>query len=126
MKTKVIILFVAVVSTINAFSQKQNDKSLYTFCGKSGDCIMTLDEFEKSKKQLTPIDESLKIISFTMVVGVEGSYAEYSSTGSLFSSQANDAIEKFVKAGNKILIEQVQISQSDKIIKVPGMVITLK
>jgi len=31
-----------------------------------------------------------------------------------------------VKAGNKILIEQVQISQSDKIIKVPGMVITLK
>ncbi len=130
MKTKSIILFVAIALTINAFSQKQNEKFLYTFCGKSGDCTMTLDEFKKCK-ELTTITNSIKINSFHIVIGKEGTYADYFNTGSVYSSQTVTAIEKAINekkinAGSKILIDEVQLSQGDKIVKVSGMVITVK
>ena len=135
MKIKNILFLIAVVTTLNVFSQNQNTKTLYTFGGKSGNCTMTWDEFKKCKKELTPIDKSLKINSFNISIlvvspdGKDSTYTDFSNTGNAFSSQANETFDILISGkhvSNKILIEEVQIAEGDKIIKVPGMVITLK
>jgi len=135
MRTKIIISLVVLVTTINSFAQKQNEKPLYTLCGKSGDCKMTLDEFKKCKKELTPIDKNLKIISFNVSLRVisedrkDSLFVDQQNTGNVFSAKTNDMIEKFItekKLIDIILIEQVQVSEGEKKSKATGMVIKIK
>src|SRR5205809_1078644 len=118
MRTKIIILIVALASTMNAFSQKVASKPMFTLCGKSGDCTMTWDEFKKCQKELMPIDKNLKIVSFTVSVltiplsGKDTVYVDYGNTGNALSKETKDALEKLISekrvARNKILIEEVK------------------
>ncbi len=138
-KMKKIITIVMLAVTMNAVAQKQNEKSYYTFCGKpSGDYTMSLDEFKKCKKELTPTDKNLKVISFEVSVRVIGKdekgkkdtlYVDFANTDNVFSKQTNDAMEKFPsekKIVDRVLIENVYILEGDKKKKVPGMVIKIK
>ncbi|OFY87370.1 MAG: hypothetical protein A3F72_03990 [Bacteroidetes bacterium RIFCSPLOWO2_12_FULL_35_15] len=136
MRTKIIFSFVVLISTINIFAQKQNDKPVYTFCGKSGDSYITFDELKNCKKELTPIDKNLKIISFDISVPVvplkekEYLFIYKSTVGNIFSETTTDLLEQFIAKKrlphNRILIENVQVSQGDKIWKAAGMSIKLK
>lgn len=131
MRTKIIISLVVIITAMNTFAQKQNEKSLYTLCGKAGgsDCTMTLDEFKKCKKELTPIDKKMTIISFTVAMQVDSLFIDFENTGGVFTKQTNDGIEKATSNktfGNKILIENVQILEGDKTRKVSGMNIKIK
>jgi hypothetical protein len=67
LKAKIIIVFI-VLATATAFVQKQEGKALYTFCGKSGECTMTFDDWKNCSKELIPISKSFKINSFKIQI----------------------------------------------------------
>jgi hypothetical protein len=129
MKIKTIALLIVLIVTINAFAQKQNNKPLYTLCGKSGDCTMTLDEFKKCKKELTPIDKNLKISSFKVTIKMvntvtkDSVFEEISDKGNTFSKATCDWLEKIISnhstAYFDILINMVQFSKGDKLFGSP-------
>lgn len=135
MKKKIMISLVVILTTLNVFAQNKAEKYVFTFCGKTGDCTLSVDEFKKCKKELTLIDENVKINSFivsmlvTTAESKEGIYVDYVNTGNVFNKETNEAIEKLIsekKLAVKILIEAVEISQGERKSKVPGMIINVK
>jgi hypothetical protein len=129
MKKYFTVLFLMVA--ISAFSQKE--KSLYSMCGKTGNCSMTWDEFMSCKKELVANEKGVSINSFILTIQKaekkDTIQIEYPSKGNAFSKQALESIaelHKKKKMGNKVLIEAVNVVQSGKEArKVPGMVIIL-
>lgn len=111
----------------------QGTKPAFSFCGKTGDCTMTWDEFIACKKELTTLDNSVSISSFVLtvkkVVKKDFVFEEYPSKSNKFGKGAMEAIEKLhkdKKLGDKLLIDGVEVVQSGKAAKqVPGMIITI-
>jgi hypothetical protein len=124
------VILIILIST--QISSAQKEKALYSFCGQSGNCIMTWDEFMKCKKELVP-EKGVSIGSYVLTIQKaekkDTVQIEYISKGNAFSKQAAESIEKLhkdKKMGNKVLIEGVEVLQSGKESrKVPGMIITL-
>lgn len=111
--------------TMNAIAQKTIDNSLYTFCGKSGDCMISVDELEKCKKELLLTDKDMRIISFHVSISSKGAFTDHVCNDYIFNSEINKALDGLI-AGDKVLIEEVVIAHGDKIIPGHAMVITLK
>ncbi len=131
MRTKIIISLVVIVTAMNSFAQKQNDKSLYTLCGMQGgsDCKITLADFNKCKKELTPVDKKITIVSFTVAMSVDSLFVDYENTGGVFSQKTIDGIDKATsnkKFSHKILIESVQVLEGGVKKKVKGMNIKIE
>ena len=135
MKTKTMIMLVVIFTTLNTFAQKEAVKPVYTFCGKSGDCTINLEDFKNAKKELTTIDKNVKVTSFNVSLLVisadtkDSVYVDYSNSGNVFSQQSTEAVEKFLSQKQivgKILIEEVKVSEGDKTWKTAGMVIKVK
>jgi hypothetical protein len=123
-------ILLILISTQVTFAQKE--KPLYSFCGKTGSCTMTWDEFTKCKKELVP-EKGVSIGSYVLTIQKaekkDTVQIEYVCKGNAFSKQANESIEKLhkdKKMGSKVLIEGVEVLQSGKESrKVPGMIIIL-
>ena len=151
MKKILSVLLIILVSATIGFAQKTDKaKAVYSFNGKTGEEVtMTWDEFSKSKKELTPIDKSVKIESFSISLlhigkgmskedGATGSsvqakndsiFIQEDNVGNKFSDASLKVIES-VRADKrpvtKILVEKVMVTQNGKQTKVPGMIIKLK
>jgi hypothetical protein len=133
---KIFVLLLAVSASVNAFSQKENSKPMFTLCGKSGDCTMTWDEFKACKKELLPVEKNVSVVSYTVsmrVVPLEGKdsvFVDFPNTGSAFSKATLEGVDKLINekrvVGGKIFIEAVKVSRDGKEMKTPGMVIKLK
>jgi hypothetical protein len=132
MKNKLNAIFLILLISSACFAQKE--KPLYSFCGKTGNCSMSWDEFMACKKELLATEKGITVNSFILTIQKaekkDTLQIEYPSKGNAFSKQAIESIEelhKKKKMGNKVLIEGVQIVQSGKEArKVEGMIITLK
>lgn len=125
------IAFILVVSTLVSFAQ--DPKPAFSFCGKTGECKMTWDEFMACKKELESIDKNVAISSFILTIekAEKKDYVllEFPAKGNKITKQAMDMIEKLhkdKKLGSKLEIDTVEVVQSGKAAKrVPGMVIIL-
>ncbi|MGQ0830015.1 MAG: hypothetical protein ACT4ON_16630 [Bacteroidota bacterium] len=125
------VLKISLVLFITAQSFAQNN--LYSFCGKSGDCTMTWEEFMECKKELVSTDKNASISSFVVTIQEikkkDFIFSEYPAKGNVFSKASLDMIKelrKKKKIGNKLLIDNVEIVQSGKAAKkASAMVITL-
>ena len=126
MKKFFILLLLSV--TVSTFAQ-----NAYSFCGKTGDCTMTWDEFMACKKELVMADKNSSISSFRLTIQKAKKkdfvFLEFPGKGNAFSKASLDMIEelhKDKKMGNKVEIDAVEVVQSGKAAKkIPGMVITL-
>ncbi len=133
---KILILLIAGLTSLTAFSQKEAAGPTFTFCGKSGNSTMTFDEFKKCKKDIVPVEKNVKIVSFIismLVVPLEGKdsvFVDFQNIGGAFSEANTEAVDKLIKekriVGGKILIEEVKVSQDGTEKKVNGMIIKLK
>lgn len=127
------IFKIAVLIFISVQSFAQNAKPLYSFCGKTGDCTMTWDEFMACKKELITTDKNSSISSFRLTIQKakkkDYEFLEFPQKGNGFSKASLDKIEelhKDKKMGNKVEIDAVEVVQSGKAAKqLPGMIITL-
>jgi hypothetical protein len=125
------LIFGLLILALSGFAQKE--KPVYSFCGKTGNCSMTWEEFMSCKKELITNDKGISVNSFILTIQKaekkDTIQIEYPSKGNAFSKQALESIEelrKKKKMGNKVLIEAVQVVQSGREArKVAGMVITL-
>ncbi len=124
------IVFVVVISGYTSFAQAP----AFSFCGKSGDCSMTWDEFTACKKELITTDKNVSISSFVLTIKKAQKkdfvFVEYPANGNTLSKASVEMIEKLhkdKKLGDKLEIGTVEVVQSGKAAKkVTGMVITLK
>lgn len=131
MKYIVSIVFFILVSV--QYGQAQNTKPAFSFCGKTGECKMTWDEFMACKKELESVDKNVAISSFILTIekAEKKDYVllEFPAKGNKITKQAMDMIEKLhkeKKLGSKIEIDTVEVVQSGKAAKrVPGMIIIL-
>jgi len=129
MKYRFIVTFIVLISIQISFAQAP----AFSFCGKTGDCTMTWDEFMKCKKQLIVTDKNISISSFIVTIQKAKKkdfiFLEFSEKGNTFSKATLDMIEelhKENKMGSKVQIDAVEVVQSGKAArKVPGMVIML-
>ena len=128
--TKHIVKIVVVIFiSVQSFAQNAH----YSFCGKTGDCTMTWEEFTNCKKELTTTDKNTTISSFIVTIQEAKKkdfvFSEYPAKGNAFSKASLDMIDelrKKKKLGNKLLIDNVEIVQSGKAAKkAPAMVIIL-
>ncbi len=132
MKNSIITSLVVMMISFNLFSQTQNSKPLFTFCGKSGVCTMTLDEFTKCSKEITPSDKNMKINSFHVSEmeytkgGKDSVFTDWENKGNTFSKNTIDEIEKLIRNKKpiaKLFIENVDITQGDSKVKNSNIII---
>jgi len=131
MKKSISILFFVFVFVHLGFTQ--NEKPVFSFCGKTGEVTMTWDEFMACKKELVTIDKNVSISSFILTIKKAGKkdyeFVEFPAKGNTFTKGAMDTIEKLhkeKKLGDKLEITNVEVVQSGKAAKqAPGMVIIL-
>ncbi|MCE3280062.1 MAG: hypothetical protein K0S44_2253 [Bacteroidetes bacterium] len=136
---KIIIISLAIfLTTINAIAQKQNEKPIYTFCGKPGgaDYTMTLEELKKCKKELTIVDKNLKINSYSLSIGIvekqQGNidtvFVTHTITDNILTKTAKEKIDETINKSEifTIIIKDVIVIESDKKRQVAGMNINLK
>jgi hypothetical protein len=125
-------VLIFLIGTGAAFAQKE--KPPFSFCGNTGNCTMTWEEFMSCKKELVPNNSNIKIGSFMLTImkaeKKDTISIEYASKGNVFSKSAVEsiaALHKKKKMGNKVVIDAVQVLESGKDARrAPGMVITLK
>lgn len=130
MKYRFIVTFIVLILVQKSFAQAP----AFSFCGKTGDCTMTWDEFMACKKELVTIDKNTSISSFRLTVQKAQKkdfiFLEFPQKGNAFSKASLDIIEKLhkdKKLGGKLEVDAIEIVQSGKAAKkVSGMVITLK
>jgi hypothetical protein len=118
---------------MGVFAQKAKQAPVYSFGDKTGEFSMTWDEYSKSKKELTPIDKSITIKSFTVsiLISKNGSsvYADHINTGSVFTAQTIAEIEKMKTDpafGGTLFFSSVIVMKDNKETKAPEMTIKLK
>lgn len=125
------ITFIVLIAIQVSFVQ--DTKPAFSFCGKTGDCTMTWDEFVACTKELTTLDKNVSISSFVLtvkkVVKKDFVFVEYPSKSNKFGKGAMEMIEQLHKdkrLGDKITIDGVEVVQSGKAAKqVSGMTITI-
>lgn len=130
MKYRFIVTFIVLISVQVSFAQAP----AFSFCGKTGDCTITWEEFMACKKELIVSDKNVSISSFRLTVQKakkkEFVFLEFPQKGNAFSKASLDMIEelhKDKKLGSKLEVDAVEVVQSGKAAKkLPGMVITLK
>lgn len=93
---------------------------------------MSWNDFLSAKKEITPIDSTMKIksfvVSFKILSGADAGYTDLSNVGNKFSQNTVSYIETLYKEkriDNKILIEQVFAEKNGIEVKLPGMIIKL-
>ena len=129
MKYKFIVTFIVLTSIQALYAQTP----AFSFCGKTGDCTMTWDDFNKCKKELVTTDKNVSISSFRLTIQKAKKkdfvFLEFPQKGNSFSKASLDMIEelhKDNKLGSKLEVDAVEVVQSGKAAKkVPGMIITL-
>jgi hypothetical protein len=137
MKNFISLVLICLTFATLGFAQKSDkSKSFYSFNGKTGDVVMTWDEFAKIKKELVSTDSDVKIKSFTvsMLFIAQGSkdslFMEQPNVGNSFDAKTIEVLEKLrsddKRPVKKVLIENVKIIQKGAELKAPGMTITLK
>ena len=110
----------------------QEDKPLFTFCGQSGTITMSWKEFSKCKTEITPIDTTARIISFTVsiltVFNHDTTWVDRPNTGNQFDEETKKTLNKLYNTGkiaNQLLINEVILS-NHKDEAAPKMTINLK
>lgn len=118
------------IGVVNSFAQNSLPK--ISFAGRSGESAMSWNDFLSAKKEITPIDSTMKIksfvVSFKILSGADAGYTDLSNVGNKFSQNTVSYIETLYKEkriDNKILIEQVFAEKNGIEVKLPGMIIKL-
>jgi hypothetical protein len=130
---KKIFTFLLLTFTISTFAQKAKQTPVYSFGGKTTEFSMTWDEFSKSKKELTPLDKTTTIKSFTVSIlisnGGGSAYADHVNIGGTFTQQTISEIEKMrtnPNFGGTLFFSSVILIKDNKEVKAPEMTIKLK
>lgn len=131
MKKIFTILLLAI--TLGAVAQKAKLAPVYTFAGKSSEISMTWDEYSKSKKELTPVDNGVTIKSFTVSIlvtnGAGSVYIDHANSGAAFTTQTVSEIEKMhnnPNFGGTLFFSSVIIIKDNKEQKAPETTIKIK
>jgi hypothetical protein len=121
MKKTILISLVVLITSLNTFSQNKTVRlPLFTFCGQTGDCEMTIDQFKKCKKELTPVNKDEKINSFLVYVieytnnRKDTAEIDFQNKGSMFTKETIDGIDKLImekKDIKKIVIDNIKIQK---------------
>ncbi|MGZ4047936.1 MAG: hypothetical protein ACXVPU_15965 [Bacteroidia bacterium] len=132
MKKFFTILLLTVTMT-GAFAQKAKQAPMYSFGGKTSDFSITWDEYSKAKKELTPVDKSITIKSFTVSILMTSAggtaYVDHVNNGSTFTSETISEIEKMRNNpafASTLYFSSVIATKDGKEVKAPEMTIKIK
>ncbi len=70
-------------------------------------------------------DLKFPVVSWNMSIFVNGVYVDYTANGASATPQMKDILQR-VKAGQKVMIEEVKVQAPDGIRKIPGCVLKIK
>jgi hypothetical protein len=117
-----------------AVASQDADAQEFSLCGKTGNIIMTWEEFSACKKELVPTDKSVKVNTFLLMVPKaekkDTVWIEFVCKGGQFSKSSLEMIEKLHKSkkmGNMMKIDAVELLQSGRDArKTKGITVTIK